>query len=163
MILVMIVWLRHLLGWLVSAFHSRQDLMLENIALRQQLLSCMLKDLVGDSPLLTSCSGFCCEKPRMEAAAHTAYTTDSCRLASCWVSAVLEMAFPNPIYGRSKAYKPRDSSLDLPEGGPKSDVGSAAYSRRIASCWASRYMGQLFHVDATSAEIAEDRIRSPSP
>ena len=29
MILVMMVWLRHLLGWLVSAFHSRQDLILE--------------------------------------------------------------------------------------------------------------------------------------
>ncbi len=38
MILAMIVWLRHLLGWLVSAFHSRQDLILENLALRQQLL-----------------------------------------------------------------------------------------------------------------------------
>ena len=38
MILIMIVWLRHLLGWLVSAFHSRQDLILENLALRQQLL-----------------------------------------------------------------------------------------------------------------------------
>jgi hypothetical protein len=38
MILVMIVSLRHLLGWLVSAFHSRQDLILENLALRQQLL-----------------------------------------------------------------------------------------------------------------------------
>ena len=38
MILVMIVWLRHLLGWLVGAFHSRQDLILENLALRPQLL-----------------------------------------------------------------------------------------------------------------------------
>src|SRR5215469_9655566 len=38
MILAMIVWLRHLLGWLVSVFRSRQDLILENLALRQQLL-----------------------------------------------------------------------------------------------------------------------------
>src|SRR5882724_9691591 len=35
----MIVWLRHLLGWMVSAFHSREDLVLENLALRQQLLA----------------------------------------------------------------------------------------------------------------------------
>src|SRR2546426_5439194 len=35
----MIVWLRHLLGWMVSAFSSREDLILENLALRQQLLA----------------------------------------------------------------------------------------------------------------------------
>jgi hypothetical protein len=34
----MIVWLRHLFGWMVSAFSSREDLVLENLALRQQLL-----------------------------------------------------------------------------------------------------------------------------
>jgi len=39
MILTMIVWLRHLLGCLVSAFRSHQDLILENLALRQQLLA----------------------------------------------------------------------------------------------------------------------------
>ena len=37
--LVMIVFLRHLLGWVVSAFRSREDLVLENLALRQQLLA----------------------------------------------------------------------------------------------------------------------------
>jgi hypothetical protein len=31
--------LRHLIGWLISAFCSRQDLILENLALRQQLLA----------------------------------------------------------------------------------------------------------------------------
>jgi transposase InsO family protein len=35
----MIVWLRHLLGWVVAAFRSREDLILENLALRQQLLA----------------------------------------------------------------------------------------------------------------------------
>src|ERR1700752_4883108 len=35
----MIVPLRHLLGWIVSAFSSREDLILENLALRQQLLT----------------------------------------------------------------------------------------------------------------------------
>jgi hypothetical protein len=35
----MILALRHLLGWMVSAFHSREDLVLENLALRQQLLA----------------------------------------------------------------------------------------------------------------------------
>ena len=34
----MIVSLRHLIGWIGSAFRSREDLVLENLALRQQLL-----------------------------------------------------------------------------------------------------------------------------
>jgi hypothetical protein len=38
-ILVMIVSLRHLLGWMVGGFRSREDLVLENLALRQQLLT----------------------------------------------------------------------------------------------------------------------------
>jgi putative transposase len=37
--LVMIVFLRHLLGWVVSACRFREDLVLENLALRQQLLA----------------------------------------------------------------------------------------------------------------------------
>ena len=35
----MIVWLRYLIGWLRSAFCAREDLILENLALRQQLLA----------------------------------------------------------------------------------------------------------------------------
>jgi hypothetical protein len=39
MIPAMIVSLRHFLGWLVSVFRSREDLVLENLALRRQLLA----------------------------------------------------------------------------------------------------------------------------
>src|ERR1700741_4398815 len=35
----MIAWLRHFLGWMVSACRSREDLVLENLALRRQLLA----------------------------------------------------------------------------------------------------------------------------
>src|ERR1700730_17340290 len=35
----MILALRHLLGWMVSTFRSREDLVLENLALHQQLLA----------------------------------------------------------------------------------------------------------------------------
>src|SRR5580704_846581 len=38
-ILAMIVSLRHFLGWLVSSFSCRVDLVLENLALRRQLLA----------------------------------------------------------------------------------------------------------------------------
>ena len=39
MIPPMIASLRHFLGWMVSAFRSREDLVLENLALRRQLLA----------------------------------------------------------------------------------------------------------------------------
>jgi len=39
MILAIVTSLRHLLGWVVSAFRSRENLVLENLALRQQLLA----------------------------------------------------------------------------------------------------------------------------
>ena len=35
----MIVWLRHFLGWFRNAFCAREDIILENLALRQQLLA----------------------------------------------------------------------------------------------------------------------------
>jgi len=38
-ILAMIVLLRHFLGWMFSACRSREDLVLENLALRRQLLA----------------------------------------------------------------------------------------------------------------------------
>jgi putative transposase len=38
-ILAMIASLRHFLGWMVSAFRSREDLVLENLALHQQLMA----------------------------------------------------------------------------------------------------------------------------
>ena len=38
-IIAMIVSLRHFLGWLVGTFRSREDLVLENLALRRQLLA----------------------------------------------------------------------------------------------------------------------------
>jgi hypothetical protein len=58
MILVMIVRLQPLLGGLVGAFHSRQDLILEKLPFVSNCSSCMLNDLVGGSPLHTSSSGF---------------------------------------------------------------------------------------------------------
>ena len=39
----MIPLLRHFVGWLVGAFRSREVLMLENLALRQQLLALRAK------------------------------------------------------------------------------------------------------------------------
>lgn len=39
----MILFLRYLIGWIIAAFRSRQDLILENLALREQLLALRAK------------------------------------------------------------------------------------------------------------------------
>jgi hypothetical protein len=44
MIPAMIASLRHFLGWLVSAFRSREDLVLENLALHQQKFALRVKE-----------------------------------------------------------------------------------------------------------------------
>ena len=57
----MIPLLRHFVGWLVGAFRSREDLMLENLALRQQLLALRAEHLGDDWALSTRCSGWLSE------------------------------------------------------------------------------------------------------
>ena len=44
----MFVWLRHFVGWVVSALGSRGDLILENLALLNNFLRCTLTVLAGD-------------------------------------------------------------------------------------------------------------------
>jgi hypothetical protein len=56
-ILSMIPLLGHFLGWLIDAFRPRQDLILENLALRQQLMALHAKRPVLDSGPSTSSSG----------------------------------------------------------------------------------------------------------
>jgi len=60
----MIACLRYLLGWLVNAFRSRQDLILENLApFVSSCWHCMQRDLAAASPLLRHCSGLRCGEP----------------------------------------------------------------------------------------------------
>ena len=54
----MFVWLRHFIGCVVSALGSRGDLILENLALRQQLLALHQSGPAIDHPPCTGFSGF---------------------------------------------------------------------------------------------------------
>jgi len=58
---LMVLFLGHLFGWIVAALCSRQQLILENLALRQQLLAFQPSVLVADSRSYISCSGLPCE------------------------------------------------------------------------------------------------------
>ena len=66
----------------------------------------------------------------MERTSHPGHTQHRRRLASCRLSAVLEMAFKSPGDGRSKAGEQRNSSLDFSNGCRKSNLGSATHSWR---------------------------------
>ena len=46
----MILLLRHFIGWMVGVFGSREDLILENLALRQQLLAQVRHGTVDKPP-----------------------------------------------------------------------------------------------------------------
>ena len=103
-ILARIVWLRHFLGWLRSAFCARQDLILENSALRQQLLA-----LHAQRPrprLTTSQTLFWVVLRRLWARWKEPLILvtpgNGSRLASCRLSAVLEMAFKGRSRGGRK-------------------------------------------------------------
>jgi hypothetical protein len=117
-ILARIVWLRHFLGWLRSAFCARQDLILENSALRQQLLA-----LHAQRPrprLTTSQTLFWVVLRRLWARWKEPLILvtpgNGSRLASCRLLAVLERAFKSPVEGRAQACEQRNSSLDFSNG-----------------------------------------------
>jgi hypothetical protein len=85
--------LRHLIGWTISAFCSRQDLILENLALRQQLLALHAKRpryrLLARQKLFWVVlrklwQGW--KKPLVLVTPRTVV-----ELASCWFSALLEV------------------------------------------------------------------------
>ena len=118
MILAMIVWLRHLLGWLVSVFRSRQDLILENLP--PAAIACPPRPPTSSSIHDSSAAvlgSVVASLGRMETTAHPSHTADRRRLASCWVSAVLEVTFPSALDGRPQAGQPGGSGLDRSDAG----------------------------------------------
>ena len=127
--------LRHLIiGWILNLFRSRQDLILENLALRQQLLALHTKRPRRPTGDRAQAVLDCAAKSlvRMEAAAHSGHPENGCGSGIGRLPAVLEMALTRQTNRRPKAGERRNSGPHLPHGGRESNLGSAAYSRRIA-------------------------------
>ena len=84
---------RHLIGWILSTFGARKDLLLENLALRQQLLALRTKRRAADYRPAQAVLGPLKEAVvRMAETADPGEPTNGSGLAPCWLSAVLEMA-----------------------------------------------------------------------
>jgi hypothetical protein len=97
MIWAIIIALPHLLGLLVSAFSSRENLVLENLALRQQLLALHAHrpSSAANRPAKAVLSCLAEILVWVEATSHSGHTQNRHWLASGWLPAVLEMAFKN--------------------------------------------------------------------
>src|SRR6478672_1743860 len=122
--------LRHLIGWLISAFCSREDLVLENLALRQQLLALHAKrprrrltalHKLFWVALRTFWSGW--TKPLVLVTPRTVVSLYRAgfRLYWAWVSRARQVG---------RKHQQGGSRPDLPYDCRESDLGSAAHSRR---------------------------------
>jgi hypothetical protein len=101
--LAMIVPLRHLLGWIFTIVSSRENLILENLSLRQQLLALHVK---RPQRRLTARHKLFWVMLRklwsgLEEPSHLGYAKNRHWLASCRLSPVLEMALKSQISGRT--------------------------------------------------------------
>src|SRR5882724_11497479 len=155
----MIVWLRHLLGWMVSAFSSREDLVLENLALRQQLLALHAKrprrrltslHKLFWVALRTFWSGW--TKPLVLVTPRTVVSWHRAgfRLYWTWVSRARQV-------GGRKRGQQRGSCPDLPYGCRESDLGSAAHSRRTTQAGFRALGKERLAMDPASPERSRSR------
>jgi transposase InsO family protein len=93
----------------------------------------------------------------MERPSHLSKSEHRCRLASCGLSAVLEMAFQSQAEGRPKACEQRDSSLDFSNRCRKPDLGSAPHSWRVAQARLRLVGTNSFPLAAASLETSRSR------
>jgi hypothetical protein len=127
----MITLLRHLIGWIIIILRSRQDLILENLALRQQLLVLHSKRPLSSTP---DHSQAVLDWPpkamvALERVAHSRYAKNSGDLASSRLPPLLEVALASPPRWGQKTCERGSSHAYLPNGGGESDMGNTEDSR----------------------------------
>src|ERR1039457_4694697 len=93
----------------------------------------------------------------LEGTSHPGDTQNRCRLASCRLSAVLEMAFKSPVEERSQAGEQTDSSLNFSNGCGKSTLGSAPHSWRATQARLRSIGTNGFAMGAASAKTSRSR------
>jgi hypothetical protein len=113
----MIVSLRHVRGWMVSAFSSRENLILENLALRQQLLALHAKRprrrlAVPHKLFWVALKTFWSDwtKPLVLGAPRIVVSAHYCRVSWHGGVELLHFAFPEAYFRRHKDYLCRNKS-----------------------------------------------------
>jgi len=132
MILAIVTSFRHFLGWAVSALRFRGDLILENLALRRQLLALHAKQPRRRMTTLHKLFWVVLRRfvVRMGAASHPGDAQNRGRMASGRIPVVLDMGFKSQTSGRTKAGEQGSPCSNLSHGRRESDLGSAADPRR---------------------------------
>jgi hypothetical protein len=131
---MMFVRLRHLLGWVFSVFRSREELLLENLALRQRLLALHAKQTSPSTEFRRPAvlGRFATSLLRLEEIVDPCHPGDRCSLASGWVSAVLELDLACELCGWKEANQQGSARANLPYGRRKPKLGSTTHSRGAA-------------------------------
>jgi hypothetical protein len=118
MILAIVTSLRHLLGWVAIAFRSREDLIFENLALRQQLLA-----LHAKRPRRSIDSSAQAVLDRLEnvlvgvdEASRLGYSSNRGAVASGWLPVVLDLGFKAWTSGGTETGEQASSCSDLSNG-----------------------------------------------
>ena len=123
----MIASLRHLLGWLVSVFRTQEDLVLENPALRRQLLA-----LHAQQPR------------RRLTALHKLFWVALRTFWSGWTKPLVLVA--------PEACQQRGPRLDFSYGFRESDLGNTAHSRRTSQAGFGSLGKECLAMDPASSE-----------
>lgn len=138
---------------MICGFRSRQDLLLENLALRQQLLALHAKRPRRRLSIVHKLfwvalrglwSGW--TRPLV-----LVTPEDGRGLASGWLPPVLEMALTSQTRRGQKPSQPGDPGLDLSPGGGESHLGRTVDSRRAAQVGIP-CLGERFTMASTSSE-----------
>jgi hypothetical protein len=120
-----------LIGWIIIIFRSRQDLILENLALRQQLLVLHTKRPRRRLPTIHKLFWIGPLKVlvALERVVHSRYAKNSGDLASSRLPPLLEVALTSPPRWGPKTCERGSSDAYLSNGGGESDMGSTEDSR----------------------------------
>jgi hypothetical protein len=122
--------LEHLLGWVFSVFRSREELLLENLALLQQQLAARKATSPSTEFRRPAVLGrFVTSLLRLEEIVDPCHPGDRCSLASGWVSAVLELDLACEPCGWKEANQQGSGRANLPYGRRKPKLGSTTHSR----------------------------------
>src|SRR5215831_8796940 len=145
----MLVRFRHLFGWLPGVFRSRADVILENLALRQQLLAVHAQRPRPRLPRSTVLGNAATTVVRLAETLSRGDTRDGCPLASHRLSLVLGLALAGSASCRPQSGEPGGAPPDRSHGGREPDLGRTPHSRRVAHVGLRYLRAQRIAMDET--------------
>jgi hypothetical protein len=151
---IMLCLLRSLAVLFIRVFRSRRDLLLENLALRQQLVGLKQRHARPQVSISDKLFWVILRRvwPEWEARVDPRPARDCCSLAQCRVQAVLDVALAPSGSGGQKMRQQGIARADLSHGSGKLHMGRTAHPRRTENAWLRSFRANRVALDAESAE-----------